>query len=74
MWFMEMKVILRFKISGESLDIGKTASNNGSEKIGSAVSKYTILLILFFNSTYYNCNKSMQIQNCVMENMLWIWK
>ena len=45
---MEMKVILRFKISGESLDIGKTANNNGSEKIGSAVSKYTILLYFIF--------------------------
>ena len=39
MWFMEMKVILRFKISGESLDSGKTASKDGSEKIGGAISK-----------------------------------
>ena len=53
---MEMKVILRFNISGESLDSGKTASNDGSEKIGGAVSKYTILLISFFNSTYYDGN------------------
>ena len=43
-----MKVILRFKISGESLDSGKTASNDGSEKKGSVVSKYSILLISFF--------------------------
>ena len=35
---MEMKLILRFKISGESLDSGKTASNDGSEKKGGAVS------------------------------------
>ena len=59
---MEMKVILRFKISGESLDSGKTASNDGSEKIGSTVSKYTILLILFFNSTYYDSNKAYKVQ------------
>ena len=43
---MEMKVILRFKVSGESLDSGKTASNDGSD--GGAVSKYSILLISFF--------------------------
>ena len=57
---MEMKVILRFKISGERLDSGKTASND--EKIGGAVSKYTILLISFFNSTFYDGNKAYKVQ------------
>ena len=59
---MEMKVILRFKISGECLDSGKTASNN--EKIGGAVSMYTILLISFFNST-----KHTKFKKCVTENV-----
>ena len=51
---MEMKVILRFKISGESSGswkMEKPASNDGSQKISSAVSKYTTLLISFFRAS-----------------------
>ena len=60
---MEIKVILIFKISGESLDsqkMEKPAGNHGSQKIFGAISKYTILVISFFNSTYYDGNKNIQ--------------
>ena len=67
---MEMKVILRFQISGEHLDSGKTASND--EKIGGTISKYTILLISFFNSTSYDGNKAYKVQKMCDEKCdLW---
>ena len=57
-----MKVILRFKISGEtsgSREMEKPATDDGGQKIRGAVSEYTILLISFFKSTYYEGNNIM---------------
>ena len=57
-----MKVILRFKISGEtsgSRETEKPATDDGSQKIRGAVSECTILLNSFFKSTYYDGNNIM---------------
>ena len=57
-----MKVILRFKISGESSGSQQTekpTSNDGSQMISGAVNKYTILLISFFKSIYCDGNNIM---------------
>ena len=70
-----MKLILRFKISGESSgswETEKPTSDDGGQKISGAVSECTILLISFFKSTYYDGNNIMQKGKSMMENVLWI--
>ena len=70
-----MKVILRFKISGEtscSQETEKPARDDGSQKISGAVSECIFLLISFFKSTYYDGNNIMQKGKSVMENVLCI--